>query len=88
MAYTKSTKHYHAMNGSIGCLPDNNEIHFSKESAVEGLFALFDYERGMKSALYKTGYFAFPNPQESGAEYAEVFCCHDEQCLECEEGVF
>jgi hypothetical protein len=78
----KSTKHYHAMNGSFGCMPDNNEIHTSKKSAIESICGLFDNPRGMKSALLRTGIFYFADAAEAGAAYAEVVLCHEADCTE------
>lgn len=77
-----SKHHWHAMNGSSGCMPDNNEVHTSKASAVRSLCDLFYNERGLYTALMTSGLFHFPNPREVGAEIAEVCRCTEDECME------
>lgn len=78
--------HYHAMNGSVGCLPDNNEVHTSKKAACQSLASLFDETKGLYSQLmkYEIYYSSDENPL-LGADYCEVVKCHDLTCLESEE---
>lgn len=73
-------KHWHAMNGSSGCIPDNNETHSSKMSAIQSLCSLFDNERGMYTALKNTHIYYFDNPRDAGADYAEICECHEDGC--------
>ena len=82
----RSTKHYHAMNGTSGCIPDNNEVHSSRQSAIDSLCFLFDSSRGLRTDLIKYGYHSFPDSRSAGADYAEVSLCHDPECLEYSEG--
>lgn len=67
------------MNGSRGCLPDNNEIHFTKESAIKSLAELFSETRGVKTDLRKYG---FCDRDLLGADYCEIVVCYDSECLE------
>ena len=76
--------HYHAMNGSCGCMPDSNETYDSVEAAVEWLLYLFEesvseaeYEE-LASDLRECGYHSFADPCESGAQYAQVTECTDD----------
>lgn len=73
-------KHWHAMNGSVGCLPDNNEVHTSKRNAIDSLCGLFDGERGLRTGLRDSGIFYFSDPGMAGADYAEVTPCSDPDC--------
>lgn len=77
-------KHYHAMNGSSGCLPDSNVVFTSKRAAIDYLAWMFDNvpTRGMKTDLLCTGSYYFANPAEAGAEYCEVVRCDDDACME------
>ena len=56
------SKHYHAMNGSIGCLPDHNEVHHTKQAAIDSLVSLFEGERGLATDLRYTGSHYFDDP--------------------------
>lgn len=81
---SKSTKHWHAMNGSSGCMPDSNTVHSSKESAIESIKDLFGTDGAkfhMAAWLRTTGIYYFSNPREAGADYAEVSECHEADCL-------
>ena len=67
-------KTYIAMNGSIGCIPDNSELHSSFKAACDSLINLF----GIKGTHYagelrRDGitYFA-GREHEFGADYCEV----------------
>lgn len=79
------TKHYHAMNGTSGCMPDNNEVHTSKREAIRSLVSLFDSQYGLFTRLTKTGIFYFAEPSSAGADYAQVCECHDADCLNGED---
>jgi hypothetical protein len=76
--------HYHAMNGSSGCLPDSNELFTNRKDAVNHLCFMFDdcYERGMKSELLRNSVYVFSNSRVSGADYCEVASCNDSDCEE------
>lgn len=75
----KSTKHYHAMNGEAGCLPDNNEIFHSKNDAIEYLADLFNETRGVKADLKNYG---ICYRELCGADYCEVTVCYEQECLD------
>lgn len=89
-------KHYIVMNGSIGCLPDNTEIHDSLEDAIESVFSLFseypsdDYmtdetweneRKDFAAELKDSGIFYFPAGY--GADYVEIA---KEDCIGIENG--
>lgn len=79
----KSNKHWHMMNGSIGCIPDNNEVHTSKKSAIESALFLFDdVRKGIQTDLIRLGIHYFNDSGQAGADYVEVIQCHDSECLE------
>lgn len=75
--------HYHAMNGSGGCLPDNNEVHASKADAISSLCSLFEDSisaeelEELRTDLQSTGlhYFA-----DAAASYAEISECSEPDC--------
>lgn len=79
-------KHWHSMNGSIGCLPDNNEIHATKRDAIDYLVDLFPETKGLKSALRKYEIYYSQNDDKPdyqthsllGADYCEIFSCFDD----------
>ena len=79
----RSTKHYHAMNGDHGCMPDNNEVFHSKASAIDYLVSSFDFTCivGMKSNLRYGGIHHFNSSIGAGADYCQVSLCHDADCL-------
>ena len=69
------SKHFHAMNGLPGCIPDNNEFHTSRRAAIDSLLFLFDdAPRGTKAQLEKTGVVYIRH------EVLEVSECHDAEC--------
>lgn len=77
--------HYHAMNGSIGCLPDNNEVFTNRDEAISYLVSLFYNvsHDGMYTSLKGYGLHYFDNSHDAGAEYCEVSRpCTDPECLE------
>ena len=81
------THHWHAMNGSTGCLPDNNEIHRNKMDAVKSLVDLFSdtNERGLYTSLVNDEIYHFRNPKSAGADYCEVSKCGNAHCMEDDE---
>lgn len=80
-------KHWHAMNGSYGCIPDNDQLCSTKEEAVESLCCTFSdmARRGMKTSLRKYHYYSFRDRQSAGADYCEIVSCIDPECLEGED---
>lgn len=79
-------KHYHLMNGSIGCIPDNNEVYPSYKAAYDGAKFLFDeMNRSEKYELrtYGIAYFYSGRSNEFGADYVEISGpCYDKECLD------
>lgn len=71
--------HYVYGSGMHGCLFDNGP-HFCEreQDAIESLVELFadDLEEGesesMRDSLKRTGYWAFRNPRQVGAQYASI----------------
>lgn len=80
--------HYHAMNGSSGCMPDNNEVHTSKADAVSSLCSLFEDSisaeelEELRTDLQSSGLHYFSDAAEAGASYAEISECTEEECNE------
>lgn len=83
--------HYIAMNGSIGCIPDNVEVYDTLEDAVDGILYLFwdwdthelrdEFERELK----ENRIFYFPS-SGYGADYCEIVeepCIGEENGCEC-----
>ena len=74
-------KHYIAMNGSRGCLPDSNSVHNTAMDARGYLDDIFcgDLSEGeceqMHSNLIKYGIHYFSDPNETGADYCQVLAC-------------
>ena len=77
-------KHYHAINGNIGCLPDSNEIFFNLDDSIDHLCDMFYETEDLESALYDDGiYYSHLNPNNilQGAEYCEIVECYEAECL-------
>ena len=75
-------RHYHVMNGSIGCLPDNNQVYRTKRDALDYARFLFDdicepYIGDLK--YYGIHYFS--DYGMAGADYIEIIDCYDPDCL-------
>ena len=76
-------KHYIAMSGSHGCLPDHCEVFETYADAVADLVQLFELGRTRAARLKKNSYLELvPSPIESrdeefgwGAEYCEIQTC-------------
>lgn len=49
-------KHYIAMNGSHGCLPDNADVYETVGDAVEGLDFIFEFSTRQKRELKRADY--------------------------------
>ena len=71
------TKHWHAINGTCGCLPDNNEVHPTKESAARSLANLFEETRGVYTDLMR---YQYCDKALMGAEYCEINLCYEQDC--------
>ena len=76
-----TTKHWHMMNGSSGCMPDNNEVHSTKKSAVESAVNLFDDCKGVQTDLIRMDIHYFRDDEQAGADYVEITRCYDKECL-------
>ena len=80
---TLTKKHYIAMSGSHGCLPDHCEVFETHADAVSDLAMLFELGRTRKARLRKNSYLELtPSPIEArdedfgfGAEYCEITEC-------------
>ncbi len=86
----RSTKHWHAMNGSSGCMPDSNVVCSSEEDAIESLCNIFsdlDIKEidEMRASLGDGITYHFVDPCEAGADYCYVTECYEVDCLK-EEG--
>ena len=88
------SKHYIAMSGSAGCLPDYCEVYpGTKEGldgAVEGLATLHELNRTQR-AILRSGFF-LRLKSGTGADYAQIEQCncsdpqiHSEHPLDLEE---
>lgn len=89
----QNRKHYIAMSGDHGCLPDHCQVYSTKRVAIADLANLFGDMRGVQSDLRKYNYCELSDKQSwegergcAGAEYAEVEICtcadpgqHDEE---------
>jgi hypothetical protein len=67
-------KHYIAMSGSHGCLPDNVELHDTLNSAVDSMVSLFELGNGRRATLKREMYLELNNTRD-GAEYCEIEEC-------------
>lgn len=76
-------KHWHALNGEHGCLPDNNDVCESYEAAVESLTSLFELGRRRAADLKASGYLDL-DPRRDGASYCEITVCDEAECIEAE----
>jgi hypothetical protein len=82
-------KHWIAMSGSHGCLPDNCEVFETRKGAVDSLVSLFELGRTRAARLKKTGYLELTlSPIEQaqdvsfGADYCEITQCDCDNPLE------
>jgi hypothetical protein len=77
-----TSKHWHLINGSSGCLPDSNEVYNTKESAIESAITLFsDVEEAFITDIRRFHYHQFKDYQSAGADYVEIVKCYDKECL-------
>jgi hypothetical protein len=77
-------KHYHAMSGDHGCIPDNNTVCGTYQQAVDSLVDLFELGKTRAARLKKDGYLEltpYPNNEPYGAEYCEIIECDDSECI-------
>jgi len=75
-------KHFMAMSGSHGCLPDHCEVFDSRQDAINDLVQLFGLGRTRTARLRKESILELtPSPIEArqdisfGAEYCEITEC-------------
>lgn len=86
--YNAPKTHYHAMNGSSGCMPDNNVPCETEQAAIDFLCNLFEdcvfpeELTTMREELTQNGIYHFNSPEEAGADYAEVTECDEADCTE------
>ena len=71
------------MNGSIGCLPDNNEVCYTLKDALEFARFLFDdIEERFITNLKNNRIHYFSDCAGAGADYIEISDkCYDVDCL-------
>ena len=75
-------RHYHVMNGSIGCLPDNNQVCMTKKDSLDYARDLFyDVEEPFITDLKVNEIHYFSDYQTAGADYVEIIDCYDPDCL-------
>lgn len=67
-------KHYIAMSGSHGCLPDYCECHVRKSDAVSDLVSLFELDDVQERMLFEGDYLELRGA-EDGAAYCEIVVC-------------
>ena len=67
-------KHFIAMSGSHGCLPDYCEVYTSLDNAVDDLAHAFDLGRTRKARLLADSYLEL-NSSRDGAQYCEITEC-------------
>lgn len=67
-------KHYIAMAGLHGCLPQTCYAHNSYNDAVNDMADLHDLNRTRKAELRKYGYLEL-DLHEDGNEYIEITAC-------------
>lgn len=79
-------KHYHAMNGSHGYLPDSSDACETYSAAVDTLVSRFELGKKRARILRRDGYIEL-NSSRDGAEYAEVSECTEEECWQGPEGL-
>ncbi len=77
-------KHFRAMNGCSGCMPDSNMVCDSVNGAINSLINLLELTPSETSELETNHivYFRGERIHEVGAGYAEVCDCEDDDCLE------
>ena len=76
-------KHYIAMSGDHGYMPDHCQVYSTKGAAIDDLVSLFDDMRGVRSDLRKYDYCELSDKRQvgnrqrggTGAEYCQVECC-------------
>jgi len=66
-------KHYIAMNGTRGCLPDSCSAYETKQAAIEWLTELLELTEEQAAELERVNFV--PCTDEQGAEYAEITEC-------------
>ena len=72
-------KHYHALAGLHGYLPNMNEPCDNYEDAVECLVQVHELGEKRAAKLMKYGYIEL-NLKRDGNEYAEVSECEESEC--------
>lgn len=72
--------HWHAMDGSYGCLPDNNDVYETRRDAVEGSAFLLELGRKRTAILRRDSYLDL-SPKRDGADYVEVVECDEQGCV-------
>ena len=68
-------RHFIAMSGSHGCLPDFVQGYVTKREAVDSLADMFELGRTRKAALSHDSYLEL-SPGRNGADYCEVVECN------------
>ncbi len=76
----ENKKHYHAMAGLHGCMPNTSEVFEDYNSAVDSLADLHELGRNRSRELRRDGYLEL-SLERDGNEYAEVNECSNQDCL-------
>jgi hypothetical protein len=75
-------KHYHAMAGMSGCMPNYNSVHTSREAAVRDLIDTHDGgPRGSYTELKETG-LVYMDVHTYGNEYMEISAPCTDDCFD------
>lgn len=67
-------RHYLAMSGSSGCLPDHLQSCDDWQEAVDDLTGLFELSEQATTMLQVHGILAL-DPTTDGADYCEIVAC-------------
>jgi hypothetical protein len=80
-------RHWIAMSGDHGCLPDFCCACSTRDAAIETLADVFDDVRGVRAGLLR--YLSHELPHGSGAEYCEIVACDcDDPAQHCDDGYY
>jgi hypothetical protein len=74
-----SKKHYHAMAGLHGCMPNYSSTHDCYALAVDDLADVHELGKRRTKELYEQGYLEL-NLHRDGNEYCEIVECDEAGC--------
>lgn len=72
-------KHYHAIAGMHGCMPNYNSVHTVYGEAVDDLVSLHELGNNWKLNLRRDGYLEL-KLKKHGNEYCEITECECDEC--------